>query len=284
MNRLLPEPPASSPAIGVFDSGFGGLSVLREIHAAMPSVDLIYFGDQIHVPYGQRSLKQVRHFSRVITDFLLGFDARQIVIACNTASAAALTFLRKEYPQIPFVGMEPAVKPAAEVSRTRAVAVLATPATFQSRLYASVLDRFAKNVSVYQHTCPGLVNEIEKGNFDGQTTRTILENALLPLLEKEIDTIVLGCTHYPYVIPLIKQIAGPNVKVIDPAPAVAAQTKKIYGNQFEIPDLTRQAHTRIISSNPKEGLPASIADYYPYPHKLISAKWDQDERSLNITQ
>ena len=169
----------------------------------------------------------MRVFSEQITRFLLGEGAKLIVVACNAASAAALHHLRSTFPDVPFVGMEPAVKPAAETTHTGVVGVLATPATFQGALYASVIERFAKGVKVIQDTCPGLVGRIEAGELDGKGTRAILEKALHPMLEAGIDTVVLGCTHYPFVIPLIEEIAGPRVRVIDPAPAVARQVKRV---------------------------------------------------------
>ena len=218
--------PSTNP-IGVFDSGVGGLSVLRAMRELMLTEHLIYFGDQEHVPYGLRPVEEVRAFSEGITRFLLLEGAKLIVVACNTASAAALTFLRQNFPDVMFVGMEPAVKPAAETTRSGVVGVLATPATFQGALYASVVERFANEVELLQSTCPGLVQEIEKGNLAGRETREILESALRPMLEKNIDTVVLGCTHYPFVIPLIKEIVGGAVRVIDPAPAVARQAERL---------------------------------------------------------
>jgi glutamate racemase len=213
--------------IGIFDSGVGGISVLRAIRQQMPEESIVYFGDQGHVPYGSRSMGQIRGFSGAITRFLLDLDAKIIVVACNTASAAALKYLREKFSDVQFVGMEPAVKPAAEHTQTGKVGVLATPATFQGALYASVVERFANGVELFQDTCPGLVQQIEQGNLDGEETRQILEDALLPMLGKNIDTIVLGCTHYPFVIPLIQQIVGESVRVIDPAPAVAKQTGRL---------------------------------------------------------
>jgi glutamate racemase len=215
------------PPIGVFDSGVGGLSVLKAIRAQLPAQPVFYFADQAHVPYGSRSLEEVRAFSSAITEFLLSLGSAMIVVACNTASAAALQELRAQFPLTRFVGMEPAVKPAAEQTRTGVVGVLATPATFQGRLYSSVVERFAREVTLIQSTCPGLVGEIEKGNLDGTETRRILRDAILPMLERNIDTIVLGCTHYPFVIPLIREIAGEGVNVIDPAPAIARQTGRV---------------------------------------------------------
>jgi glutamate racemase len=213
--------------MGVFDSGVGGISVLRAIRGQMPEESVIYFADQGHVPYGSRSMQQIQTFSEGITRFLLEQGSKIIVVACNTASAAALKYLREKFPEVQFVGMEPAVKPAAEHTQTGKVGVLATPATFQGALYASVVERFANGVELFQNTCPGLVHQIEQGNLKGRETRRILENALFPMLEKDIDTVVLGCTHYPFVIPLIQQIVGANVRVIDPAPAVAKQAGRL---------------------------------------------------------
>ncbi len=213
--------------IGVFDSGIGGLSVLRAIRQQMPSEPVLYLADQAHVPYGPRPLEEVRRFSVAITQFLLSHQAKIIVVACNTASAAALYPLRKQFPQVAFVGMEPAVKPAAECTRTGRVGVLATPATFQGELYASVVERFARDVRLFTDTCPGLVAQIEAGELDTPATQAILEKALQPMLQQDIDTIVLGCTHYPFVIPLLQRIAGPQVRVIDPAPAVARQVGRL---------------------------------------------------------
>jgi len=213
--------------LGVFDSGIGGFSVIREMRDLLPAHPLIYLADQAHVPYGARSLEEVRLYSVAITRFLIDRGARLIVVACNTASAAALHDLRSEFPAVRFVGMEPAVKPAAEITRTGVVGVLATPATFQGELYNSVVERFAGGVTILQDTCPGLVEQIEHGRLDDTVTRAILQRSIQPMLEKGIDTIVLGCTHYPFVIPLIQEIAGEGVRVIDPAPAIARQVRRL---------------------------------------------------------
>jgi glutamate racemase len=214
-------------SIGVFDSGVGGISVLRAIREQLPEESVLYFGDQGHIPYGSRPMEQIRIFSETITKFLLEKEAKIVVVACNTASAAALKYLREKFPAVQFVGMEPAVKPAAEHTHTGKVGVLATPATFQGALYASLVERFANGVELFQSTCPGLVQQVEMGNIAGDETRRILENALLPMLDERIDTVVLGCTHYPFVIPLIQQIVGAGIRVIDPAPAIAKQTERL---------------------------------------------------------
>lgn len=214
-------------AIGLFDSGLGGLSVLRALRAQHPAADLLYFGDNLHIPYGSRPLAEVRAFSEAITHFLLGQGAQVIVVACNTASAAALQYLRATFPGIPVVGMEPAVKPAAEQTQTKVVGVLATPATFQGQLFASVVERFAAGVTVLPQICPGLVEQIEAGEIASPQTEHMLRGWVEPLLAQNIDVLVLGCTHYPFVIPLLEKICGPRVRVIDPAPAVARQVRRV---------------------------------------------------------
>jgi glutamate racemase len=219
---MSPEQP-----IGIFDSGLGGLSVLRAVRAQLPGEHVLYFGDQGHVPYGPRPLEEVQAFSESISRFLIDRGAKLIIVACNAASAAALQYLRTTFSQMQFIGMEPVVKPAAETTHTGVVGVLATPATFQGKLYASVVERFAGNVKLLQSTCPGLVQQIELGHLDGQETRRILKDALTPMLVEGIDTVVLGCTHYPFVIPLIQEIVGVDVRVIDPAPAVARQAGRL---------------------------------------------------------
>jgi len=213
--------------VGVFDSGIGGLSVLRALRALLPDETFLYIADQARVPYGPRPIEDVRQFSEEITRELLLRGAKVVVVACNTASAAALHHLRDVFPEVQFIGMEPAVKPAAETTRTGVVGVLATPATFQGELFSSVVERFAQDVSVLQHAPLGLVEQIEAGRFDGPETREILRNALLPMLAQNIDTVVLGCTHYPFVIPQIQAIVGEKVRVIHPSPAIAAQTRRV---------------------------------------------------------
>jgi glutamate racemase len=220
--------------IGVFDSGVGGLSVLRHLRAQLPQADLLYFADSAHVPYGPRPLLEVRGFAEAITRFLLDRGAGVIVIACNTASAAALKHLRATMPATPFVGMEPAVKPAAEHTRTGVVGVLATPATFQGELFNSVVERFANGVTVLRQVCPGLVQQIEAGRLDTPDTEAMLRGWVEPMLRQNIDALVLGCTHYPFVIPLLEKICGPEVRVIDPAPAVARQTMKVAGEWLRV--------------------------------------------------
>ncbi len=213
--------------IGIFDSGVGGLSVLAAVRERLPGVDLLYTADSAHVPYGPRPLQEVRAFSFGISRFLIERGAQAIVVACNTASAAALHELRAVLPATPFVGMEPAVKPAAEHSHTGVVAVLATQATFQGALFASVVERFAHGVEVIPQVCPGLVEQIEAGELETPRTEAMLRGWVQPLLARNIDALVLGCTHYPFVRPLLERICGPGVRVIDPSAAVARQVERV---------------------------------------------------------
>ena len=245
--------------IGIFDSGVGGLSVLRAVRQALPQEALIYLADQAHVPYGPRPMEQVRIFAEGITRYLLSQGAKLIVVACNTASAAALHSLRQTFPEQTFVGMEPAVKPAAEHTHTGVVGVLATPATFQGALYASVIERFASGVTVLQDTCPGMVMEIEAGHLDTSEVRAILEHALNPMLAQGIDTVVLGCTHFPFVIPLIEDIVGPGVRVIDPAPAIARQVRRLLDSNVLLSSTSRPDEARYLTS----GDPAQLAALLP---------------------
>ena len=217
----------SNAPIGVFDSGVGGLSILRQLRILLPGEDVLFFADQGHVPYGPRPLDEVRRFSIGITRFLIDQGTKLVVVACNTASAAALKELRAAFPAMPFVGMEPAVKPAAEQTRTRTVGVLATPATFQGELFASVVERFAQGVRVIPQMLPGLVERIEAGDLDGPETQRIVQAGVRPLVAQGADTLVLACTHYPLVIPAISEAAGPGVQVIDPSPAVARQAARL---------------------------------------------------------
>ena len=201
------------------------MSVLRAVRELLPGQDIVYFGDSANLPYGEKTMEQIRALSERVVKFLLEKNCRIIVIACNTASAAALKYLRDKHPGIVFVGMEPAVKPAAEQTKTGVVGVIATTATFQGELFASVVERFAQNVKVLHQPCPGLVQQIEAGKLDAPETEAMLRRWLEPMKAQHIDALVLGCTHYPFVSPLLKKILGGDVRVIDPAPAIARRVK-----------------------------------------------------------
>ena len=242
-----PSTPNAAP-IGVFDSGVGGLSILQELQRALPYEDFIYLADQAHVPYGSRSLDEVLHYSREITRFLLSQNAKLIVVACNTASAAALHPLRSEFPDSPFVGMEPAVKPAAGTTQSGVVGVLATPATFQGQLFASVIERFAEGVTILQDTLPGLVALIEAGQIEGEEVDQLLRQAVNPMLEQGADTLVLGCTHYPFIIPALRRITGPDIQIIDPSPAIARQAARVLADRNLQEELAKTGKTTYLTT------------------------------------
>lgn len=267
--------------VGIFDSGVGGLSVLRAMHALLPSQPILYIGDQAHVPYGKRQLSEIRSFSTSITRYLLNTGAKLIVVACNTASAAALKELRTTFPDTPFVGMEPAVKPASQHTHNGIVGVLATPATFQGELYNTLVEKFAKNVQIFTSTLPGLVEEIESGQINSPKVRSILEEAILPMLDKGADTLVLGCTHYPFVLPLIQEIAGPDIEVIDPAPAIARRTRTLL-QQFNLENGgTEPADIVFATSGDINRFKTSIENLLGIESKPLKLVWNKYELLLN---
>ena len=213
--------------IALLDSGVGGLSILREVRKQLPHENLLYFADQANVPYGPRPLGEIQKIVSSIVQFLLTHQSKAIVIACNAASAASLHYLRDTFPGMPFVGMEPAVKPAAEGTRTGTIGVITTRATFQGALFASVVGRFARDVEVVTEVCPEFVTMVEEGALNGIQAQAKVRARVQPLLEKGIDQLVLGCTHFPFLHELIAQAAGPEVTIVDPSPAVARQTGRV---------------------------------------------------------
>lgn len=214
-------------SIGIFDSGAGGLSVYRELVKALPLERYLYFSDNAHCPYGEKTAAYIQERGRTITEVLLGLGADIIVVACNTATAAAIATLRAEYPGVPFIGMEPAVKPAALGTRSGVIGVLATAGTLKGSKYLNTRGLYQDNVKIVEHVGQGFVELVEGGILDGPEAEATVRASLQPLLDAGADTIVLGCTHYPFLQPLIERLAGPGVKVIDPAPAVARQTVRI---------------------------------------------------------
>lgn len=223
-----PLPPVfPAPPIGVLDSGVGGLSILRAIRAQHPAEPLLYLADQAHVPYGPRTIDEVRTFTLAIARYLIAQRAKLIVVACNTASAAALHALRAEFPHVPFVGMEPAVKPAAHDTHNGVIGVIATEATFQGALFASVVGRFAQGVRVETLACPEFVLLAETGETDSPRAREIIRHRLAPLLDAGIDQLVLGCTHFPFLASAIQDEVGPAVTIVDPSAAVARQVGRV---------------------------------------------------------
>lgn len=212
--------------IGIFDSGIGGLSVFREIRKLLPEQGYIYYSDSAHCPYGEKSKEYIIDRARSITRRLMGMGAEIVVVACNTATAAAISTLRKEFP-IKFIGMEPAIKPAAALTKTGVVGVLATAGTLKAEKYLDTREKWAQSITVVEHIGEGFVELVEKGQTSGAEAEAVVQNSLIPLLEAGADTIVLGCTHYPFLADTIKKVAaahgadGNSFHLIDPAPAVA---------------------------------------------------------------
>ena len=236
-----------SQPIGLFDSGIGGLTVAYAILQQLPAESILYFGDTARIPYGTKPAETIRQYSESITRFLLSKGCKLIVVACNTASAAALTHLRQLWPDVPIVGMEPAVKPGAIATRSGKVGVLATAGTFKSQRYASLMHRFAKSVELLENPCLGLVELIEAGEVDGPRTEELLREVLTPMQAAGADTFVLGCTHYPFVLPLIRKIAGPEAAIINPAPAVARQVERLLLERDELSHEALPRHRFFIS-------------------------------------
>lgn len=226
--------------IGVMDSGVGGLSVLSEIQRLLPSESLLYVADCGHVPYGEKSPAYIRQRCRLIAEFFHEQGAKAMVLACNTATVAAVADLRERYPDWPIVGMEPAVKPAAAATRSGVVGVLATTGTLQSAKFAALLDRFASDVRVITQPCPGLVECIEAGDLESPVLRQLLQSYVEPLLRAGCDTLILGCTHYPFLRRLLAEMVPADVAIIDTGAAVARQLQRLLGES----NLLSQAPTR----------------------------------------
>lgn len=213
--------------IGVFDSGLGGLTVVRELQERLPAATVLYVGDSLHAPYGPRTVVEIQAFSLGLTRWLQGRGCTVVVVACNTATAVAVPLLRKTFPELPIVGMEPAIKPAAACTKTRRVGVLATEGTLQSARFADLRARYGGGVHFYTVACPGWVEVVEAGELATPETRTLVARYLQPLLDKGVDTVVLGCTHFPVLRPLIAELAGPEITLLDTGEAVARRVASL---------------------------------------------------------
>ncbi|MFD2113573.1 glutamate racemase [Thiorhodococcus fuscus] len=257
---------SSSQPIGVFDSGVGGLTVLSEIRRELPNEDLLYIADSGHAPYGDKPKDFIEARAIAITEFLIAQGAKAIVVACNTATGAAARVLRTRYP-IPLVAMEPAVKPAVERTRSGVVGVLATRQTLASHNFAVLLQRVGQGADIQLQPCPGLVEHIESGDRDSDAIRTLLMRYLAPLMERGADTLVLGCTHYPYLTPLIKELAGDGVTVLDSGAAVARQVRRRLDEADLLAPAERNGQERFWTS----GQPARI-------QPLIDQLWNAEIR------
>ncbi len=216
----------SKQPIGIFDSGIGGTSIWKEIHKLLPYENTIYLADSINAPYGPKGKEAITKLAIKNTELLLEKNCKLIVVACNTATTNAIRYLRNTY-NVPFIGIEPAIKPAALKTKTNAIGILATKGTLTSALFSKTSDLFASGITVVEQIGEGLVELIENGKLESPEIKTLLAEYLNPMLEAHIDYLVLGCTHYPYLAPLLTELLPKSVKIIDSGEAVARQTKTI---------------------------------------------------------
>ncbi len=224
--------------IGFYDSGLGGLSVMQAVHQLLPQHNLYYLADTAFCPYGPRSTEEVRQRALSCAHWLVAQGVHMVVVACNTASSAALEVLRAEL-SVPIVGMEPGIKPAIQSTRVGRVGVLATGGTLAGARFARLVERFASEVQVQTVPCHGLVERIEAGDLHGPQTQQLLQHYLTPLMEQGVDTIVLGCTHYSFLRPLLVELLKPDVTIIDTGPAVAQQVARVAAMIGLVPDVGR---------------------------------------------
>ena len=239
--------------IAVFDSGMGGISVLKELVSLLPNENFIYFGDTANAPYGVKSAEQVRAFTFAVYERLKTEGIKAFVIACNTATSVAVADLRGKYPNDIIVGVEPALKPAVKVKEQPTVAVLATPLTLKEEKFANLLLRFGSEARVIPFACPGLVEFVERGEIEGEVLHSFLENLLAPLKREELDAVVLGCTHYPFVKKEISAILGENVVIFDGSLGTALNTRRRLEENGLLSDaLDKGSVTFIDSSHPNK--------------------------------
>ena len=216
----------STRPIGIFDSGVGGTSIWREVHQLLPNEHTIYLADSKNAPYGNKTKTEIIDLSIKNTELLIEMDCKIIVVACNTATTNAIKTLRENYT-VPFIGIEPAIKPAALNSQTKVVGILATKGTLTSELFNQTSDLYSRGIKVIEQVGEGLVELIENGEINSKYIRSLLKEYLMPMIDAQIDYLVLGCTHYPYLIPLLLEMLPKHVKIIDSGEAVARQTKAV---------------------------------------------------------
>lgn len=255
-----------SAPIAVFDSGVGGLTVLREIRGALPAEDLVYLADSAWCPYGGRPLEQIRERSVAIGRFLHGIGAKVVVVACNTASGAALEALREALP-VPVVGMEPAVKPAVASTRAGKVGVMATAATLASERFRRLVREHGGGVEVVAQPCPGLADLVEEGDLEGDRVREVVRALAEPLVAAGVDTVVLGCTHYPFVRSAIQEALGPGVRLVDSAPAIARQTRRVLEERALLAE-GRAGEVRVLTTGDPAEEGKVVARLWPEPVRV----------------
>ncbi|AMA50178.1 MULTISPECIES: glutamate racemase [Flavobacterium] len=232
--------------IGFFDSGIGGTSIWKEVHSLLPNENTIYLADSKNAPYGKKTKKEIINLCFKNVDFLLQKNCKLIVVACNTATTNAIKEMRAKY-NIPFIGIEPAIKPAATLSETKTIGILATKGTLNSELFIRQLENYT-NIKIMEQVGHGLVELIEEGKIQSEEMKILLISYLTPMIEAGIDYLVLGCSHYPYLIPEIKKIIPNSIKIIDSGLAVARQTQSIL-EQHQIVNTEEKKGTTIFYSN-----------------------------------
>jgi len=234
--------------IGIFDSGVGGISIWKEVHKALPNEQTIYLSDSINAPYGQKSKERITELSIKNTEYLLERNCKLIIVACNTATTNAIKHLRNSY-NIPFIGIEPAIKPASLQTKTKTVGILATKGTLNSELFEKTSSKIGDNINIIEQVGEGLVELIEAGKIDSEEMYLLLEKYLKPMLDQNIDCLVLGCTHYPFLIPTIKKITNNSINIIDSGEAVARQTKRILSQENLLNTTSSQINPNIFYTN-----------------------------------
>ncbi|POZ51543.1 glutamate racemase [Methylovulum psychrotolerans] len=256
----IPVPSPTAP-IGVFDSGVGGLSVLKAVRQALPQEHLLYVADSANAPYGDRHASFIEDRALAMAQFLVSANAKAIVVACNTATVVAIKKLRALYP-LPIVAMEPAIKPAVELSQSRVVGVLATRRTLESPSVAQLCRLYGQDTRIMLQPCPGLVEQVERGDADSDFTRQLLEHYLAPLLSAGADTLVLGCTHYPFLEPQIRKLVGPGVAIVESSAAVARQLQHRLAGSLNPGDDTNIPQARFFTTGSAD-----------QAHALVSLLW-----------
>jgi len=251
-------PDATSP-IGIFDSGVGGLAVLIELRRAMPDEDLLYFADSAHFPYGSRTPAEIRTRSEAVTRELLELGAKLIVVACNTATSAAIARLRDTFDDVKFVGMEPALKPAAERTIAGKVALLVTPGTAQGKKLAALVDKYGSEVSVRVVPAPDLAERVEAGALDTGETRALVRRYVAAVRDSGADVLALGCTHYAFLRSLIEEEAGDSILVLEPSEAVARQAARVLTSEALRNPLSRGGGVRYLTSGDERAFAAQRA-------------------------
>lgn len=255
----------SKNPIGLFDSGIGGTSIWKEIHALLPWEDTIYLADSKNAPYGQKGKDEIIALSCKNTEYLLEQNCKLIVVACNTATTNAIKELREKY-DVPFIGIEPAIKPAAIHTNTNAIGILATKGTLSSELFNKTVAGFT-GVNVVEQVGYNLVALIESGKLESEEIRELLKQYLQPMIDANIDYLVLGCSHYPYLVPQIKEILPPHVKIIDSGAAVARQTKKVLEANMMLNDEKHKSTTLFYTNADPGVLNAILENKYPVQRK-----------------